>query len=73
MATPEYYFMPYATMRQREDGRWDLTIDWADSQVHYTDEDGKDQPSELSDEAQAVAALLDEWVKAHPTRFIIRG
>jgi hypothetical protein len=63
MATPEYYFMPYATMRQREDGRWDLTIDWADSQVHYTDEDGKDQPSELS----------DEWVKAHPTRFIIRG
>ena len=58
-------FMPLVSMKLREDGRYDLEIDWTDSQIESWDEEKNDAvvidgPGEPGQDA---AQALDAWIK----------
>lgn len=68
MSEVKHQFTPIATVTRREDGRFDVVVDWSDSyQGGYTD----DNPDPDHPEGVAACDAIDAWIKTQAKAFII--
>ena len=69
---PVAIFQPIVSVVEREDGRFDIEIDWADSYSHtfdgVEDEVYESEPGTLG---QKAADALDQWLQNQPKHFVI--
>ena len=66
-----HVFLPVVALTEREDGRYDVKIDWLGSYDHTTtagDDRFDDQPGSPGDRA---SRALDAWIKTQRSGFII--
>lgn len=74
----DYCYTPFVTVKKREDGRFDVEIDWSCSfqYSHDNDESRREIGSGMRDYHWAPYAedqerALDHWIASQPTTFII--
>lgn len=68
----QYKIQPIITLLPREDGRYDVDIDWQGEWWTFDPgSSGGEDYGDESPEALAAQAALDEWLNKQPERFII--
>lgn len=63
-----HVFQPYVNVVARPDGRWDVSLDWADS---YLGAESPDGPDPANPEHAAVCDAVDAWAKTLPASAVI--